>query len=130
MGIKAVSTDKAPSAIGPYSQAISAGGFLFTSGQIAIDPLTSRMVPGGIEAQTRRVLDNLREILGSMGLTFQNVIKTTLFIKDMGDFPLINKIYAEYFSGPFPARSTVEAAKLPKDALIEIELIAEAVKPK
>lgn len=123
--LKAVSSNKAPKAIGPYSQAVIAGNLLFTSGQIAMDPQSGEMVEGGIEAQARRVLDNLGAVLAEAGAGFDDVIKTTIFLNDMNDFATVNAIYAEYFKGPvLPARSTVQVAKLPKGALIEIEAIA------
>jgi 2-iminobutanoate/2-iminopropanoate deaminase len=121
----AVSTPSAPAAIGPYSQAISAGGFLFVSGQIPLDPATGTMVDGDIAAQTRRVFQNLEEILKAGGLTFDAVVKTTVYLADMNDFPTVNEIYATYFSTPAPARATVQAARLPRDARIEIDLIAK-----
>ena len=123
----AIHTAKAPAAIGPYSQAIRVGNMVFTSGQVAIDPSTGQLVAGGIEAQTHRVLQNLRAILAAAGLDFSRVAKTTVFLKDMAHFGAMNAIYAEYFqtkNGPAPARSTVEVARLPKDAMVEIELIA------
>lgn len=125
--ISAVQTSSAPAAIGPYSQAIRVGNFLFTSGQVALDPATGDMVAGGIEDQTRRVLANLEAVLHAAGLSFHSVVKTTVFLRNMTDFPAVNAIYGESFqrdgSTP-PARSTVEVARLPKDALVEIEAIA------
>lgn len=123
----AIHTAEAPAAIGPYSQAIRIGSMVFTSGQVAIDPATGQLVSGGIEAQTHRVLQNLRAVLAAAGLDLSSVVKTTVFLKDMAHFGAMNAIYAEYLqtkNGPAPARSTVEAARLPKDALVEIELIA------
>lgn len=123
----AILTSDAPAAIGPYSQAIRIGEFLFTSGQVALDPANGQLVSGGIEEQTRRVLRNLQAVLAAAGLDFSNVVKTTVFLKDMGHFAAMNAIYAEYFhsgDAPAPARSTVEVARLPKDALVEIEVIA------
>lgn len=120
-----ISTDKAPSAIGPYSQAIAAGSQIYTSGQIPIDPQTGAIVSPDIERQTRQVLDNLRNILEASGSSLSRVIKTTVFIKDMDDFQKINAIYAAYFTEPYPARSCVEVARLPRDVLIEIEAVAE-----
>lgn len=114
-------------AIGPYSQAIRIGRMVYTSGQVAIDPATGQLVTGGIEAQTHRVLQNLQAILATAGLDLSRVIKTTVFLKNMADFSAMNSIYAEYFQTnhrPAPARSTVEVARLPKDALVEIEVIA------
>ncbi|HOV27922.1 MAG TPA: RidA family protein [Pseudobacteroides sp.] len=119
-----LTTKKAPEAIGPYSQAIKAGNLLYTSGQIPIDPATGQIVQGGIEAQTKQVLENINAILVNAGSSFKNVIKTTVFVKDMNDFTTINNIYGQYFKDPYPARSLVEVARLPKDVLIEIEVIA------
>lgn len=120
---KVVKTDKAPGAIGPYSQGIDIGNMIFFSGQIPLDPETSVM-PEGIEAQTRRALDNVKGLLESQGLTFKNVVKTTVFLDNIDDFTTMNGIYAEYFEEPYPARSAVEVAKLPKGALVEVEVIA------
>jgi 2-iminobutanoate/2-iminopropanoate deaminase len=123
----AIQTAEAPAAIGPYSQAIRVGKFIFTSGQVAIDPATGQLVSGGIEDQTHRVLQNLRAVLAAAGLDFSRVVKTTVFLKSMDHFAAMNSIYAEYLQthdSPAPARSTVEVARLPKDALVEIELIA------
>jgi len=119
-----INTDKAPKAIGPYSQAVKAGGFLFTSGQIPIDPATGEMVEGDIRQQVKQVLDNLKAILEAAGVGLKDVIKTTVFIADMNDFAAINEVYAEYFGSNSPARSCVQVAKLPKDAGVEIEAIA------
>ncbi|MFD1957239.1 RidA family protein [Paenibacillus thailandensis] len=118
-----VSTEKAPAAIGPYSQAIKLGNLLFTSGQI---PLTAEgeLVNGGIEEQTHQVFRNLQEVLAAAGATFRDVVKATVFMKDMNDFAAVNGIYASYFGDHKPARSAVEVARLPKDVLVEIELIA------
>lgn len=123
-----VSTTGAPAAIGPYSQAVRVGEFVFTSGQVALDPATGTIVEGGIAAQTERVIENLRAVLNAAGLNFTDVIKTTVFLKDMGDFAAMNEIYAKAFAPEgvvAPARSTVEVARLPKDALVEIECIAQ-----
>jgi 2-iminobutanoate/2-iminopropanoate deaminase len=120
----AVSSPSAPRAIGPYSQAIRAGSLLFVSGQIPLDPATGDMVQGGIEAQTRRVFDNLRAILEAAGATFDNVVRTTVYLADMNDFATVNEVYGTYFSSPAPARATVQAARLPRDARVEIDLIA------
>jgi 2-iminobutanoate/2-iminopropanoate deaminase len=123
----AVSTNDAPAAIGPYSQAVRVGGFLFSSGQIALDPASGQVVAGGIEEQTRRVCRNLQAVLAAAGMSFVNVVKTTVYLKDMGDFAAMNAIYAEHFQtkdAPAPARSTVEVARLPKDVLVEIDVIA------
>ncbi len=119
-----VITDKAPAAIGPYSQAIVAQNVIYTSGQIPIDPATGEIVTGGIEAQTERVLINLRAVLEAAGVSLKDVVKTTVYIKDMNDFPKINAVYAQFFEAPYPARSCVEAARLPKDVMIEIEAVA------
>ncbi|MEE0335255.1 MAG: RidA family protein [Catenibacterium mitsuokai] len=120
---KVVKTDKAPGAIGPYSQGIDIGNMIFFSGQIPLDPETGVM-PEGIEAQIRRALDNVKGLLESQGLTFKNVVKTTVFLDNIDDFTTMNGIYAEYFEEPYPARSAVEVAKLPKGALVEVEVIA------
>ena len=119
-----VNTDKAPKAIGPYSQAIKANGFLFTSGQIPLDPATGNIVDGGIVAQTEKVLENLKAILQSEGLDTARVVKTTVFLADMNDFQTVNGIYAKFFTGDAPARSCVQVARLPKDVLVEIEAVA------
>ena len=120
-----ISTDKAPAAIGPYSQAVKVGNLLFTSGQIPIDPATNTLVEGGIGVQARRVMENVKAILTASGADMDAVVKTVVFIKDMNDFAKVNEIYAEYFTGNYPARSCVEVARLPKDVLIEMEAIAE-----
>ena len=117
-------TEKAPAAIGPYSQAIITGGFLFTSGQIPVDPETNAVVEGGIEAQAEQVMKNLEAVLTAAGTSFDRVVKTTCFLKDMNDFAAFNEVYARYFVS-LPARSCVEVAKLPKGVLCEVELIAE-----
>lgn len=125
---KAIHSAGAPAAIGPYSQAIQIGEFVFTSGQVALDPASGQIIPGGIEAQTRRVLENLQAVLAAAGLDLGRAIKTTVYLKNMNDFAAMNTIYAEYFQrgdAPAPARSTVEVARLPKDALVEIEVIAK-----
>lgn len=119
-----VNTDKAPSAIGPYSQAVKAGGFLFVSGQIPVVPATGEVVAGGVKEQTKQSLENLMAILNNQGLTVENVIKTTVFIKDMNDFGKINAIYGQYFMKDAPARACVEVARLPKNVLVEIEAVA------
>ncbi|WP_263410529.1 RidA family protein [Terriglobus tenax] len=124
----AVSTSDAPAAIGPYSQAIRVGDTLYTSGQVALDPATGNLIEGGIEAQTVRVLENLKAVLAAAGLNFANVLKTTVFLKDMKDFAAMNAIYATYLAPEgviAPARSTIQVAALPKDALVEIEVIAK-----
>ena len=119
-----ISTDKAPAAIGPYSQGVRAGGFLFLSGQIALDTKTMTVVEGDVAAQAEQVLKNMKGALESQGLDFSDVVKTTVFIKDMNDFGKINEIYGKSFTKDAPARSCVEVARLPKDVLIEIEAIA------
>jgi 2-iminobutanoate/2-iminopropanoate deaminase len=123
--MKKVSTDKAPGAIGPYSQAIVTGGLVFTSGQIPIVPETGKIVEGDIEEQTRQAIENLKQVLEAAGSSLEKVVKTTVFIKNMSDFASVNAIYAEFFSDPFPSRSCVEVARLPKDVLVEIEAVAE-----
>ncbi|HET9367690.1 MAG TPA: RidA family protein [Candidatus Udaeobacter sp.] len=123
---KIISTSEAPGAIGPYSQAIRSGNFLFCSGQIPLDPKTGQIVPGDIAAQTRRVLDNIAAILKAEGLTFDHVVKTTIFLTNLGDFQTVNEIYGSYFEQDPPARSTVEVSALPKGANVEIEVVAMA----
>ncbi len=120
----AVSTEKAPKAIGPYSQAVRAGQLLFISGQIPIDPATGNLIAGDIAAMTHRVFANIREILAAAGASLDQVARTTVFLADMNDFAAMNEVYATYFSQPAPARSTVQAARLPKDARVEIDAIA------
>jgi 2-iminobutanoate/2-iminopropanoate deaminase len=125
----AIATPDAPAAIGPYSQAIRSGDHVFTSGQVALDPATGNLVPGGIAEQTTRVLENLKAVLAAAHLDLTHVIKTTVFLKDMADFTAMNAIYAIYFAPEgvvAPARSTVQVAALPKNALVEIECIARA----
>ena len=119
-----IATNKAPAAIGPYSQAIQAGGVLYTSGQIPIDPATGALVSGGIREQGTRVFENLKAVLAQAGADFSNVVKVNVFIADLKDFAALNELYAEYFEKPYPARSCVEVSGLPKGALVEIELIA------
>jgi 2-iminobutanoate/2-iminopropanoate deaminase len=119
-----ISTSKAPAAIGPYSQAISSGGFLFCSGQIPLDPTSGEMVCGSIEEETTRVMENLQAVLAAAGISFEQVVKTTLYIVDMDDFPVVNQIYGRYFSEIKPARVTVAVAALPRGARIEIDAIA------
>jgi 2-iminobutanoate/2-iminopropanoate deaminase len=123
---RAVKTENAPAAIGPYEQAIRVGDFLYTSGQIAMDPATGEMVKGDIEAETERVLKNLEAILSADGMTFNNVIKTTVYLADMGNFARMNQVYESFFSANKPARSCVQAAGLPKGAAVEIDIIAVA----
>lgn len=122
---KAVITSAAPSAIGPYSQAIKVGNLIYTSGQIPIDPATGQFVEGGIEAQARQSLLNVQAILKEAGATMDSVVKTTVFLADMSDFAAVNAVYAKFFTEPFPARSAVAVKSLPKGALIEIEVVAE-----
>jgi 2-iminobutanoate/2-iminopropanoate deaminase len=123
--MKTISTEKAPAAIGPYSQAIQVGNLVYTSGQIPIDPATGMIVKGGIKEQTLQSLTNVKAILEEVGLTMSNVLKTTVFMADMGDFADMNSVYAEFFTEPYPARSAVAVKTLPKGALVEIEVIAE-----
>ena len=120
-----MSTPAAPRAIGPYSQAIRAGSLLFVSGQIPIDPETGALIDGDLAAQTHRVFKNLGAILEAAGASFDNVVRTTVYLADMNDFPAMNDVYATYFGQPAPARATVQAARLPKDARVEIDLIAQ-----
>ena len=119
-----VKTDKAPQAIGPYSQAIEVNGMVYTSGVVPIDPATGEVVEGDIKVQATRVFDSMKALLEAAGSSCEDVVKTTVFIKDMNDFAALNEIYANYFTGIFPARSCVEVARLPKDVLIEMEAIA------
>src|ERR1700747_347122 len=123
---KVISTSEAPGAIGPYSQAVRSGRLLFCSGQIPLDPKSGQIVPGDIAAQTRRVLDNIAAVLRAEGLTFDYIIKTTIFLTNLGDFQTVNEIYGSYFKQNPPARSTVQVSALPKGANIEIEVIADA----
>jgi 2-iminobutanoate/2-iminopropanoate deaminase len=119
-----VTTDAAPKAIGPYSQAVWSGEFLFCAGQIPLDPVTGTMVAGGISEQTTRALENIRGVLQSQSLDFGNVVKVTVYLSDLNSFTAMNEVYAKYFTKEPPARSTVQVARLPKDALVEIEVIA------
>ena len=119
-----VLTARGPKPIGPYSQAVKSNGFVFVSGQIALDPLTGEFAGKDVRQQTERVLENLKVILEASGSSLKNVVKTTVFLKDMNDFPAMNEAYGKYFSANPPARSTVQAARLPKDALVEIDVIA------
>ena len=121
-----IHSDSAPKAVGPYSQAITSGGFVFSSGQIPLDPETGKLVEGGIEAQTRRVMDNLAAVLGVAGSSFDRVVKTTIYLTNLADFAAVNAVYAGYFSAAPPARSTVQVAALPLGAAVEIDVIAEA----
>jgi 2-iminobutanoate/2-iminopropanoate deaminase len=118
------SSDGAPKAIGPYSQAVRVGDLLFLSGQVPLDPATGQMIDGDISTQTRRVMDNLAAVLKSAGLSFAHVARTTIFLADMSDFAKVNEVYGSYFTEPFPARATVQVARLPKDARVEIDAIA------
>lgn len=121
---KTVMTEKAPAAIGPYAQAVLAGGFLFCSGQIPLDPATGKMVEGGIEVQTERVLRNLAAVLESGGASLRSVVKTTVFLVDLADFPAMNGVYGRFFPEVPPARATVQVVKLPAGALVEIDAVA------
>ncbi|HEY4743338.1 MAG TPA: RidA family protein [Desulfuromonadaceae bacterium] len=125
MKIDVISTDKAPAAIGPYSQAVRAGELLFCSGQIPLDPATGEMVAGDVTLQTERVMANIAAVLAAAGTTFDNVVKTTIFLTDMGDFAAVNEIYGRSFGSHKPARSTVAVRDLPRGALVEIEVIAK-----
>jgi 2-iminobutanoate/2-iminopropanoate deaminase len=130
MSKAAIATQNAPAAIGPYSQAVRVGGFLFTSGQIALDPTTGELVGGGVERETRQVLQNLKAVLSAAGAGLEDVVRTTIFLTNMGEFATVNRIYAEYFEGgALPARSTVEVAKLPRGATVEIDAIATVREP-
>lgn len=122
--VEIVQTDTAPKAIGPYSQAIKSGDFVFTAGQIPLDPATGKLVEGDIRVQAKRVLDNLSAVLAAAGSSTARVIKTTCFLSDMADFPAFNEVYAEYFSETKPARSTVQVAQLPLNARVEVECVA------
>jgi len=123
---KVISTSDAPAAVGPYSQAIRVGQFVFTAGQIPLDPKSGQLVSGGIDAQTRRVMENIAAVLKTEGLGFDDIVKTTIFIMDFADFQTVNEIYGSYFKQQPPARSTVQVAGLPKSARVEIEVIAIA----
>ena len=123
---QAVSSADAPKAIGPYSPAVRAGQLVFISGQVPIDPSTGNLIDGDIAAQTRRALDNLGALLKAAGLSYANVVRTTVFLADMNDFSVMNQAYATFFSEPYPARSTVQVSRLPKDARVEIDVIAVA----
>ena len=120
-----IHTDSAPAAIGPYSQAIQVGQMLFTSGQVPIDPETGAIVEGGIQEQARQSLNNIKAILNAAGTNMGAVVKTTVFLQDMNDFAAMNEVYAQFFQEPYPARSAVQVGRLPKDALVEIEAIAQ-----
>ena len=122
--LEVIHTDKAPKAIGPYSQAIRVGGFIHTAGQVALDPVTGQLVEGGIEAQTRQALQNLSHVLEAAGSSLRHVVKTTVFMKDIGEFAQMNTLYGEMFGEHKPARSTVQVAALPRGAAVEIECVA------
>ena len=122
--MQAIASEKAPKAIGPYSQAVRAGNMVFLSGQIPLDPRSGEMVKADIERETERVLDNLGAVLAAAGLGFKNVVRTTIYLVEMADFPKVNEVYAKRFSGTFPARATVQVAALPKGARVEIDAIA------
>lgn len=124
MAINIIATEQAPAAIGPYSQAVRVGDFLYCSGQIPLDPKTGDLVVGGIVEQTEQVMTNINAVLEEVGADFDKVVKTTIFMQDLQDFAEVNNVYARYFSGPAPARSTVQVAGLPKGALVEIEAVA------
>jgi 2-iminobutanoate/2-iminopropanoate deaminase len=124
-----ITTDGAPAAIGPYAQGVRVGNFIFTAGQVALDPITGQVVPGGITEQTKRTLENIKAVLEAGGSSLGQVVKTTVFLKDMNDFPAMNAVYSSYFGRDddetLPARTTVEVSRLPRNALIEIEAVAE-----
>jgi len=123
-GRKAVTSAAAPRALGPYSQAVEAGGFVFCAGQVALDPATGKLVPGGIAAEAARALDNLSAVLAAAGLGLVDVVKTTVYLVDLGEFGAMNGTYGRYFTAPYPARATVQVAALPAGARVEIEAIA------
>lgn len=126
MSKKVILTQSAPAPIGPYSQAIRAGDLLFCSGQIPLDPKSGQVVGTDVETQAKQVMVNIGEVLKAADLNYGHIVKTTIFLKNMGDFPKVNEVYGTYFKGDFPARSTVEVARLPKDVLVEVEVIARA----
>jgi 2-iminobutanoate/2-iminopropanoate deaminase len=121
---RAIQTHGAPAAVGPYSQAIEAAGWIFCSGQIALEVGSGKLVTGGIETETRRVMENLREVLDAAGASLRDVVKTTIFLTDLDDFEVVNRVYSEHFEQPYPARSTVQVAALPRGARVEIDAIA------
>lgn len=121
---KIIATTEAPAAVGPYSQAVAVGGLLFCAGQIPLDPATGEIVPGDVTAQTERVCQNIAAVLKANDMTFTHVVKTTVFLTSMGDFPAMNAVYAKFFTEPFPARSTVAVVGLPRGAQVEIEVVA------
>jgi 2-iminobutanoate/2-iminopropanoate deaminase len=125
-GKRVIRTDDAPAAIGPYSQAVIAERWVFAAGQVALDPRTGQLVPGDVRIQTKRVMENLKAVLGAAGSSMDRVVKTTVFLRDLNDFGAMNEIYGEYFQENPPARSTVQVAKLPRDAAVEIDVIALA----
>jgi 2-iminobutanoate/2-iminopropanoate deaminase len=125
MPLTTIQTGDAPAAIGPYSQGIVAGGFLFTAGQIALDPKTGQVVDGGVELQTERVMTNLAAVLKEAGASWGNVVKTTVYLHDMADFPAMNEVYAKWLGDARPARSTIQAAGLPRGVLVEIDVVAK-----
>lgn len=125
MSLKTIQTADAPAAIGPYSQGIVAGGFLFTAGQIALDPKSGHVVDGGVELQTERVMTNLAAVLKEAGASWGNVVKTTVYLHDMADFPAMNEVYAKWLGDARPARSTIQAAGLPRGVLVEIDVVAK-----
>jgi 2-iminobutanoate/2-iminopropanoate deaminase len=124
MPLKKISTDKAPGAIGPYSQGIIANGFLFTAGQIPLDPVAGKIVEGGIVEQTNRVMENLQEVLRAAGASWDDVVKTTVYLHDLAHFPTVNEVYGKWLGSARPARSTVQVAALPRGALVEIDVVA------
>lgn len=124
MSVKKIITEKAPGAIGPYSQAIVANGFVFTAGQIPLDPAAGKIVDGGIVEQTDRVMENLQEVLNAAGVTWADVVKTTVYLHDLAHFPTVNEVYGKWLGDARPARSTVQVASLPRGALVEIDVIA------
>lgn len=123
---RVIRTEEAPQAIGPYSQAVAAGGFVYVAGQLALDPKTGQLVPGDVRIQTKRVMENIKAILESAGSSLAAVVKTTVFLRDLNDFGAMNEIYGSYFQEDPPARSTVQVAKLPRDGAVEIEVVALA----
>ena len=125
-GKRVVRTEQAPAAIGPYSQAVIANGLVFAAGQVALDPRTGQLVPGDVRIQTKRVMENIKAVLAAAGSTMDRVVKTTVFLRDLNDFGPMNEVYGEYFQESPPARSTVQVAKLPRDAVVEIEVVALA----
>ena len=123
---KTIATSEAPAAVGPYSQAVAVGNFLFAAGQIPLDPATGALIEGDVTAQTDRVLQNVSAVLKANGMTFANVVKSTVFLTDLATFGQMNEVYSRYFSAPYPARSTIQVAGLPKGAQVEIEIVAVA----